>query len=114
MFAAIRNLFAPAARREKFVVLAFRLPEGVTSEVGAALRGLLNSTDCDGWWFLNPSSFQVFFLATRGGANGAAQCRKAVRKLCQDARVTVQFGQPEGELIAKFDSSGHLSSARRR
>ena len=112
MFSALRKLFTPAARREKFVVLAFRFPDGVSSDAAASIRGALNALDCDGWWFLNPGTFQVFFLAAKSGSSRATLCREAIAILSNGTPKLsgIQFGSGEGDLIARFNEKGHLSA----
>jgi hypothetical protein len=100
------------AQFKRFVVLSFRAAEGVSPRAGYDIRDVLNQLNPEGCWFLNPGSFIVCFSSERSGQARAAECRAAIERLClaHESLGAAKFGQAEGDLLASFESHGHLSA----
>lgn len=110
-----RNFPREGSVTEDFVVLALCDPDGLAEEPAFAVRDLLNAQKPEGWWFLNPGSFMVFFLSALSGAERATACAAAIQKV-QDTLPSLsglRYGRSEGPLVANFDVGGRLTTMRR-
>jgi hypothetical protein len=112
MLQALRDLFAPRIRRERFFVVTMRVPYGVSPEGGFAARDRLNGLDPDYWLFLNPGTFHAYFRASRSGSSRARACLDALEPLrAVDRSLTdLECTLAEGTLLASFDRRGRAMS----
>jgi hypothetical protein len=101
-----------AVRQERCIILCIRHAEGVTPEQGYAIRDLLNSVETSGWWFLNPGTFLVAFLASKSGNSRAIACQDSLRQLFapEGSFASVAIGIAEGAVLGSFSDAGVLES----
>lgn len=103
---------ASSAREEQCVVLCARIEVGVSANEGYAIRDTLNGLDTGGWWFLNPGTFLVVFVSANAGAERAAACELALRRLAivHSSLAGMGVGIIEGPVIGQFSSVGILET----
>ena len=100
------------AREERCVVLYARVADGVSAEQGYAIRDALDGAETNGWWFLNPGTFVVVFLAKTSGARLASSCEAILNHLAAEhpSWAEISIGSAEGKLFGAFTSDGILES----
>src|SRR5262245_24172526 len=86
---------------ERCIVLCARLGRGAAKHEASAIADTLNAAEANGWWFLSPGTAIAVFVARASGAERAAACEAALRRL----DLPLGIATAEGAVAATFTAS---------
>jgi len=97
---------------ERCVVLCARVGKRVSAQEAQAIGDVLVDAEANGWWFLSPGTAIAVFISRKSGAERAADCEAALRRLAatQDSLAGLDIGIADGMLAAAFTRADLIES----